>query len=137
MATASFHARLERIQNAQAQSGQATVPGFHAPAAAGVQTAQTVKRPRRRSPLLEHIKSIFFGLALGCLVAVALIGLSLENSPWGPGTDWHAVAFYPTMAGLGLAPLLLLISLFNATSRPGFALFSLGYLTGIVVLLFI
>ena len=137
MATASFQARLERIQNAQVQTGQATVTSFRAAGATGVQAATAVKRNRNRSQLMEHMKSIFLGLVLGCLVAVALIGLSVENSPWGAGTDWHTLVFYPAMGGLGLAPLLLLVSLFNASSRPGFALFSLGYLTGIVVPLFI
>lgn len=137
MATASFQARLERIQNAQAQTGQATATSFRAAGATGVQAATAVKRNRNRSQLMEHMKSIVMGLVLGCLIAVALIGLSVENSPWGAGTDWHTLVFYPTMGGLGLAPLLLLVSLFNASSRPGFALFSLGYLTGIVVPLFI
>jgi hypothetical protein len=137
MATASFQARLERIQNAQAQTGQVPVTSFRAAGATGVQAATAVKRNRNRSQLMEHMKSIVLGLVLGCLVAVALIGLSVENSPWGAGTDWHTLVFYPAMGGLGLAPLLLLVSLFNASSRPGFALFSLGYLTGIVVPLFI
>lgn len=137
MATASFHARLARIERAQAQSEQAMVTSFRTPGVSGVKATRAAKRHRRRHPMMEHLMSILFGLVLGCLAAVALLGLSLENSPWGPGTAWHDIAYYPAMAGLGLAPLLIILSLFKASSRPGFALFSLAYLSGIIVPLFI
>jgi hypothetical protein len=100
---------------------------------AGVQAVrQAPGRRRRRHPVMDHVMSISFGLVLGCLVAVALIGLSVESSPWGPGTNLHDISYYPIMAALAAAPLLMLLSIFSAASRPGFALFSLAYISGIV-----
>ena len=137
MAPANFQARLERIQKAQAQEAQVAASSFCAPRAAGIQPTKRVKRQRRRLPVMDHLMATLFGLVLGCLVAVALTGLSIENSPWGPGSDWYDWAYYATMAGLGMAPFLIIMALFVASSRPGFALFSLAYLSGIVIPLII
>jgi hypothetical protein len=41
------------------------------------------------------------------------------------------------MGGLGLGPVLMVISLFVAARKPGFALFSLGYLTGLTISIFV
>ncbi len=70
-------------------------------------------------------------------MAVGLLGLSMENAPWGVGSAYHDIAYVVTMGGLGLAPVLMLLAMLLATRRPGFALFSLGYLSGVVVPLFI
>ncbi|MEM1075803.1 MAG: hypothetical protein AAGI36_15185 [Pseudomonadota bacterium] len=138
MTTANFHARLERIQKAQAQAPAAKTADFRAQGAAGIAASRNIRRIRRqRRPIMDQLVNTSLGVLLGALVAVALIGLSMEGSLWGPGTVWHDIAYYPTLAALGLAPLVMLISLFTASSRPGFALFSLGYLSGIVVPLFI
>jgi hypothetical protein len=76
-------------------------------------------------------------MVMGALAAVAQIGHSIDGSPWGPGSQWHDLAVYPIMGSLAMAPVLILISLLVATRRPGFALFSLGYLSGVVIPLFI
>lgn len=136
MATANFQARLQRIQAAQEQAPAPKSTSFRSPGVAGVAATRQVKR-RRRNPIKEHLVSTIFGLILGCLVAVALLGLSMESAPWGPGTDLNQLVYYPVMGGLGLAPILMLLSLVVASRKPGFALFSLGYLTGIMVPLFI
>jgi hypothetical protein len=136
MATANFYARLERIQKAQERMPEQKPVSFRAPGMAGIQASNRMKA-RRRHPIRDHLVSTSFGLVLGCLVAVALIGLSLETAPWGPGTAWHDILYYPVLGGLALAPVLMLVSLFLAAKRPSFALFSLGYLSGIVVPLFI
>jgi hypothetical protein len=47
------------------------------------------------------------------------------------------MVYYPAMGGLVLAPLLLVVSLIVASKKPGIALFSLGYLTGMIVTLFV
>ena len=54
-----------------------------------------------------------------------------------PGTELNEVMFLPSLGGLALAPLLMLASLFLASKRPGFALFSLSYLTGLIVTMMI
>lgn len=137
MATDNFHARLERIQKAQEHAPATKLPSFRTPGVAGVAATGRVKRRRRRHPIMEHLMSAAFGLVLGGLIAVALIGLSLESATWGPGTPWHDIAFYPIMGGLALAPVLMFVSLLVAARRPGFALFSLGYLSGVVIPLFV
>lgn len=137
MATANFHSRLQRIQSTQQQSpAPQAAASFRAPGVAGVAASQRIKR-RRRHPVKDHFKSTIFGAILGCLVAVALLGLSLESAPWGPGTDLNQLVYYPAMGGLALAPVLMVLSLVLASRKPGFALFSLGYLSGIMVPLFI
>lgn len=137
MSTANFHDRIERIQRAHAQAPVSKPVSFRTKGAAGVAASQSRLKLRRRTTLRDHILSLAFGVVLGALVAVALIGLSMEGTLWGPGTVWHDIAYYPTMAGLGLSPVLMLVSLFTAARRPGFALFSLGYLSGIAVPLMI
>lgn len=135
MATTNFQARLARIQKAQADAPIEKPKSFREPGMAGVQAAMAPRRRRRRHPVMEHLVSIAFGVVLGCLAAVALIGLSMQGAPWGPGTYWHGIAYYPVMASLVAAPVLMIISLMVAGTRPAFALFSLGYVTGIVVTL--
>ena len=104
----------------------------------GIAAIAASRRPRRRrSPLRDHLVSLALGLMLGALAAVLQIGHQMESAPWGPGTNWHAMAVYPIVGCLALAPLLILVSLFLVNRRPGFALFSLGYLSGVVVPLFI
>lgn len=137
MATANFHARLERIQKAQeAAAPRAKTASFRTPGVAGVGALRR-KKMRRRHPVTDHLFSIAMGLVLGALLTVGFIGLSQEGAPWGPGTTWNEFVYYPILAGFGLAPLLLAVSLVVASRRPGFALFSLSYLSGIVVPLFL
>lgn len=136
MATANFQARIERIQRAQTNAPVQNSKNFRATGMAGVAAATAVKR-RRRSPLRDHVVSIALGFVLGALVSVISIGLSMENTPWGANSSYHDIAYYATMGGFGLAPLFVLVSIFTASSRPGFALFSLAYISGIAVPLFL
>ncbi len=133
MAPASFHARIERIQQAQSQTRVAAPKSVREPGAASIAASLRVKRRRSRSPIREHLSSLALGSVMGCLAAVAQIGLNYEGSPWGPGTQWNELAMYPIMAGLALAPVLMLMSVFLASKKPAFALFSLGYLSGLVI----
>lgn len=135
MATASFQARIERIQKAQVNATPVAPKSVREPGVAAI--AASLQPKRRNHPIKDHLISLSLGLVLGCLAAVAQIGLSFEGSPWGPGTELHDLAQYPIMGFLGLAPLLMLLSVFVASKRPGFALFSLGYLSGVVVPIFI
>ncbi len=136
MANEVFHARIERIQRAHAKAAAPSNATFRTPGIAGVAAAQGFKR-RARNPIREHLASIAFGLVLGCLVAVGLIGLSQDGTSWATGTPWHDIVYYVTMAGLALAPVMVLVSMMVAARRPAFALFSLGYLSGVVVPLFL
>lgn len=133
MATANFQARLERIQASQTDLTPTKPQPVRTQGVASVRVASE----KRRSPIRDHFVSLLLGLVLGALAAVALIGLTFENSPWALGTPWHDVVYYIAMAGLGAAPILMLLSLFMATRRPGFALFSLGYLSGVMVPMFL
>ncbi len=99
----------------------------------GVAAVAAARRHTRRHPIMDHLVATAIGGVLGSVVAVALMGLSMESAPWGPGTDWYDMVYYPAMGGLALAPLLMLTAVIVAARRPGFALFSLGYLSGIVV----
>lgn len=136
MSTANFHSRIERIQKAQELAPDVKTTNFREPGVAGVAAATNVKR-RQRHPVMAHMLAVAFGIIFGGLVAVALMGLTFEGSPWGPGTQWREIVYFPTMAGMALAPTLMIISLFVASRRPGVALFSLGYLSGIVVTLLV
>ena len=136
MATANFQARLQRIQAAQESAPLGKPVNFRSPGMAGVAAVHNARR-RRRHPLRDHLVVTVIGLLLGCLVAVGLIGLSAQGAPWGPGTEFHDLAYFPIMGGLAMAGVLMVLSLFLAARRPGCALFSLGYLSGIVVPLFI
>jgi len=136
VATANFQARIERIQRAQTNAPVQTTKNFRAPGMAGVAAATAVKR-RRRSPLKDHIVSIALGFVLGALISVLSIGLSMENTPWGPNSGYNNLVHYATLGGFGLAPFIVVISIFTASSRPGFALFSLAYISGIAVPLFL
>lgn len=136
MATANFHSRIKRIEQAQTvgtgpESNTRNGPGKAVHALAG--TVVT----RRRHPLADHIMAAALGIFPGCLVAVALIGLSWESAPWGPGSAWYSIVFYPTMLGLALAPVLILFAVCTAVRRPSVALFALGYLSGVLIPVFI
>ena len=135
MATSNFHARIERIQKAHAQTAAPKVSSVREPGLASI--AASLGPKRRRHPIKEHLTSLSLGMVMGALAAVAQIGHSIDGSPWGPGSQWHELAVYPIMGSLAMAPVLILISLLVATRRPGFALFSLGYLSGVVIPLFI
>ncbi|MGC3937082.1 hypothetical protein ACOTTU_04695 [Roseobacter sp. EG26] len=133
MATANFQARLDRINKAHR--------GF-APARDKLPIRSLRSQPiprsvktagRKRFALFDHSLAMAMGSMLGCLAAVLLTGLTSENSPWGPGTEWNELVFLPALGGLALAPVLMLASLFLASRKPGLALFSLSYLTGLVV----
>ena len=134
MATANFHARIARIQKAHQNVPVTTAKSVRDP---GVAAIALSRKSSRRSPVRDHLVSLSLGLVLGALAAVLQIGHQMEDAPWGPGSDWHALAFYPILGCLALAPLLLLMSLFLVNRRPGFALFSLGYLSGVVIPLFL
>ena len=136
MAPANFQSRLQRIQEAQERMDAPGAASFRAQGVAGVAAVRGPKR-RRRAPVREHLSSTVFGLVLGCLLAVGLIGLTQEGSLWGPGSQWHDLAYYPIVGGLALTPVLMILSLFLASRKPGFALFSLGYLSGVMVPMFI
>ncbi|WP_300057937.1 hypothetical protein [uncultured Roseobacter sp.] len=135
MATSGFQARIERINRAH----QSIAPAREkAPIRAlrSQPVPRAIRRKaRRRGRIFDHFQPIALGSVLGALAAVMLAGLTSENSPWGPGTDLNQVMFLPSLGALALAPLLMLLSLFLASKRPGFALFSLSYLTGLVVLM--
>lgn len=135
MAPANFHERIERIQRAQQSMPEPTVQSVRSPGVAAIAAA---RRPKpRRSPIRDHMQSLSIGIVLGTLAAVAQIGHGMEGAPWGPGGDWYAYATLPILASLALAPFLLLMSLMLASRRPGVALFSLGYLSGIIIPLFV
>lgn len=134
MANDAFNARLQRIQAAHADLEPVASTSVRALRSVGMTRSRA---KRRKHPAWEHLVTIAFGIVLGCLVGVGLVGLTVEASPWGPGTDLNALVYYPAMAGLALAPVLIILSLCFASTKPGFALFSLGYLTGITVSLFV
>lgn len=131
MATTNFHARIERIQKAHANATAPTTKPVREGGVASV--TEAMQKQKRRSPVRDHLMSIVFGVMLGGLAAVLHVGLGMEGSPWGPGTTLHSVLQYPTLVGLALAPLLMLVSVFAAAKRPAFALFSLGYITGAMI----
>lgn len=135
MATASFQARIERIEKSQAAAPQAKPQNFRTPGMAGVQAVRAPQRRYRRHPIMDHMVAVAFGIVLGCLVSVAFWGLNMQGMPWGPGGPWHNLVYYPIIGSLGAGPLLMLMSVFVAAKRPAFALFSLGYITGIAVTL--
>lgn len=134
MATDNFYARLERIERAQtavAPTRSIPIRELRSSGGPGMTPAGVIRR--QRHPIMEHLRALSVGFLLGLVVAVALIGLTWDGSPWGAGTQWHSYVFWPAMGGLAMAGILMVISLFVATKRPGFALFSLGYLTGLVL----
>ncbi len=135
MAPANFQERIERIQKAHQGIPEPRVQSVRAPGMAAVAAA---RRPKRRNnPVREHMNALSMGIVLGTLAAVAQLGHEMEGAPWGPGGEWYAFATLPILGSLALAPILLLMSLIIATRRPGFALFSLGYLSGIIIPLFV
>ena len=93
MATANFHARLERIHKAQAQMPEVSRSSIRAPGIAGIAASNRIKR-RRRHPIKDHVLSTAFGIVLGCLVAVALVGLSSQEALWGVATPLHDSVSY-------------------------------------------
>lgn len=134
MAPANFHERIERIQRAHRDLPQQSVTSVRAPGMAAIAASRRSKR--RRNPIREHMNSLSLGILLGTCAAVGQIGHEIEGSPWGPGGDWYAFSTLPILASLALAPVLLLMSLMLVNRRPGFALFSLGYLSGVVIPIF-
>lgn len=132
MATTNFHARLERIQRAQAAAPSAKPAHFRTPGMAGIGALKR-KKLRKRHPVTDHFFSIAIGIVLGALITVGFIGLTDPNSPWGVETRWHDILYFPIMAGFALAPVFLIAALILASRRPGFALYALGYVSGIVI----
>ena len=130
-----FRERLERMKEAQADYETVAATSVRELRSGSVTRVRI--KTRRRHPAWDHLISLSLGIVLGCLAAAILIGLTLEASLWGPGTEWNAIMYYPAMGGLGLGPVLMVISLFVAARKPGFALFSLGYLTGLTISIFV
>ena len=98
----------------------------------GVASVAAVMQPKKpRNALKDNLLSLIIGIMLGGLAAVMFIGLSMESSPWGPDTAFHSAVQYATLASFGMAPVLMLVGVIVATKRPGFALFSLGYITAL------
>ncbi|WP_299864464.1 hypothetical protein [uncultured Roseobacter sp.] len=137
MATANFQARIERINRAHEGLAPARAKTPIRALRSQPVTMSARRAGRRRLSIFDHMQSMALGSVLGCIVAVLLTGLASENSPWGPGTDLNEMLFLPALAGLALAPILMLVSLFLASKRPGFALFSLSYLSGLVITMLI
>lgn len=135
MATSNFHARLERIEKAQAGVPASKSAHFRTPGIAGVAAIKRGKL-RKRNPLKDHVLSLAIGVVMGALMTVGFIGLSQETSFWGPGTTLNDYVYYPIMAGLALSPVFLIAALIFASRKPGFAIYALGYVTGIVIPLF-
>ncbi|MCV3270986.1 hypothetical protein [Roseobacter sinensis] len=137
MATTGFHARIERINRAH----EGLAPAREKAPIRALRSQPVPKairrKARRRLRIFDHLQPIALGSVLGALAAVMLTGLTSENSPWGPGTELNQMMFLPSLGALALAPLLMLASLVVASKRPGFALFSLSYLTGLVVTMMI
>ncbi|WP_300029816.1 hypothetical protein [uncultured Roseobacter sp.] len=137
MANDIFYARLERIRQSQQLATptravpirelSSTMPGA---TPAGMANQQ-------RHPAFAHLRALFFGTVLGIVAAVALIGLSWEGSPWTAGTEYYNYVFWPAMGGLAMGGILILASMMVAARKPGFALFSLGYLSGLIVCLMV
>ena len=128
MATANFHARIERIQKAQASMAAPPTKPVREPGVASV--IATKKQRKRRNPVKDTLMSLIFGVILGCLVSVLHVGLSMEDSAWGPGTALHDILQYPALVGLASAPALMISAVFVAAKRPAYALFALGYISG-------
>lgn len=133
MATTNFETRIARIN--QAHKGLAPMR-----AKAPIRSLQSQpvamtlqRRSSKRFAIFDHFQPMAIGSVLGCIAAVLLSGLTSENALWGPGTALNEMLFLPALGGLALAPILMIASLFLASRKPGFALFSLSYLTGLVV----
>jgi hypothetical protein len=130
MTTASFEARLKRIHDAHGD--MEIVPAIPLRTGGSSGTMPVMRRRKRRHPLRAPFFAALVGLLAGAAGALLLLGLTSDTSPWGPGTEGYERAYWPAMAALALAPLLTLVSVFQAATRPRFALFSLGYLIGLV-----
>lgn len=137
MATANFQARIERINRAHKGLAPAREKAPIRALRSQPVPMKLRKASRRRFAIFDHIQPIAMGSVLGCIAAVMLTGLTSENSPWGPGTELNEMVFLPALGGLALAPILMIASLFLASKKPGFALFSLSYLTGLVIAMMI
>jgi hypothetical protein len=130
MATASFEARLKRIHDAHGD--MEIVPQMPLRTRSSPGAMPVMRRRKRRHPLRAPVLATVAGVLSGGIGAVLLLGITSDTSPWGPGTTLYERAYWPAMAALALAPLLILLSVFQAAARPRFALFSLGYLGGLV-----
>jgi hypothetical protein len=130
MATASFEARLKRIHDAHGD--MEIVPELPVRPRGSAGAPPVMRRRKRGHTLRALVIAALVGALLGAAGGVLLLGLTSEASPFGPGTPLYDRAYWPAMAALALAPLLILLAVFQAATRPRFALFSLGYLGGLV-----
>ncbi|MEM6887831.1 MAG: hypothetical protein AAF636_06785 [Pseudomonadota bacterium] len=131
MSKSSFEERLQRIHAANGNMEMVMDLPVRSRAEGGGPTV--MRRRRRRNPLRVHFMNLLTGMMAGGIGAVLLLGLTLDSSPWGPGTDLNELIYWPAMGALAAAPLLILAAILKASARPGFAIFALGYLTGLMV----
>ena len=137
MATANFHERIQRIQNAHS-SGMAhamasPVQGYIPDGGNSV-----IMRPgRKKVPLKFFLYPIVMGVFWGFVVGMMLTGVTTDGSPIGPGTPLNSAAFLAGLFGLGMAPVFMFSALLLQGKRPRFAFFALAYLSGLILTLLI
>jgi hypothetical protein len=131
MATAEFHARIQRINKKPIQ---------RIPVAAKAATLKS-KAPHKRtadgSAIGEHIVSSSVGIGIGLLIAIVNLGAVRDDSPWGPGTEISEIVSLVGSVGVLATVPMIVLGLFLRKSKPDFFFFSMAYSIAVIASLFV
>ena len=138
MSTASFHARIERINQAHyeeiAERMASSRKKKRLPVAQAL--SPNKKRSARAKPRLgRFVLPLITGLGAGAAAGFVLLASTTEGWVFAQGTEFYHIAKPAGLAGLGLAPLLMLAALLKGGTKPGLPILALSYLTGLVLMI--
>ncbi len=140
MATANFHARIERIQRAQAHAEmpkRSRRAPMRAPQTADITQNHTVNLGKGAKPVARLLLPMSVGASLGVVGGLALLGATTEGWMWGPGTSMNSVMLPASLGAMALAPLLMFAALVKGGAKPGLSLLALSYLSGFMLMLLV
>lgn len=140
MATANFHARIERIQRAQAKAvpkRRKRGPIRQQPLMAEHAAQHTLELGKRSKPMARLLLPMSVGASMGVVGGLALLGATTEGWMWGPGTPLNPFVLPVGIGGLALAALLMFAALIKGGDKPGLSFLALSYLSGFMLMLLV
>lgn len=141
MSTASFHARIERINQAHYEEISERMSSSRKKKRSPVEQALNLQQKRsgrsKKAGLGRFVLPLITGLGAGATAGVVLLASTTEGWVFAQGTEFYHIAMPAGLAGLGLAPVLMLAALLKGGTKPGLPILALSYLTGLVLMLLV
>jgi len=127
MAATTFQERLARIEKQQPPTPEFTPARFAQPR----KEKRKLKAYRHRGAG-QNLVSMATGGLLGGLIGVLVQGAAIDQSPWGPGTQFNEILGLAGLGGLLVSLPMLLVAVYMRQTRPGFFFFSAAYAVAVI-----